>query len=290
MSNSIIDVIAKRIFGSGDPNVRRICDKAKELDRRISVKISQGLGEGEVCRPVVCLELAAKTLNIFLKPEPCFSAASGAPEKLYRRTLLLVQKLLGIRQRVTARELVEQFQCVRLEAAVQRTVDAFKERYRKALGEGDRGAADFGRPVFVVAAFYLVAKKHKVPRVDRPDLLRLAVADEAEFSKTVNSIMDLCYDFVGVSRSKRAAEDVKQNRELLDRARFHGASCEAAQLDPTDPLQKNAENKAVRQWKEKIVQDISTRHSKGNEENRNPKKLRQGTLGFIQQPQKQLAR
>jgi len=61
MSNSIIDVIAKRIFGSGDPNVRRICDKAKELDRRISVKISQGLGEGEVCRPVVCLELAAKT-------------------------------------------------------------------------------------------------------------------------------------------------------------------------------------------------------------------------------------
>lgn len=47
---------------------------------------------------------------------------------------------------------------------------AYKERFVRSLSEVQRGHVDFSRAVFLAAAFYLVARKHKVA-VDRVKLL-----------------------------------------------------------------------------------------------------------------------
>jgi hypothetical protein len=57
----------------------------------------------------------------------------------------------------------------------------------QALPEAERPYADFGRPVFITAVFWLLVKKNKVPRVEKADILHLAVADEAEFGRVVST-------------------------------------------------------------------------------------------------------
>eukprot|EP00873_Tetraselmis_striata_P038234 jgi/Tetstr1/458498/TSEL_044904.t1 len=271
--------MAARVRLAGGPADRaRLAEKAKEYVRRISVRMSQGLGEAEICRPAVCLELAATTLGLAEPPPRAqFQMMSGAPEKVYRKNFLMMQKLLGLSSRVTARQLVEQFGCVRLEPSVERTLKAFKERYVQALPPAERARADFGRPVFIAAVFWLLAKKSKVPRVDRDDILRLAVADEAEFGRAVNSVNELCFDMVGVAKQKKRAGDVKRNRELLDIIGTTGGQVEDGILDPTALSSKDAAREEAAKWRERVLTEIRERPAAAQGP---PKKAKQATLSF----------
>jgi len=83
-------------------------------------------------------------------------------EKLYRNTKAALQKLLGVTSKATARELCIQFGCARHDASVRAALAAYKERFVRSLPAVQQGHVDFGRPVFLAAAFFLVARKHKV--------------------------------------------------------------------------------------------------------------------------------
>ena len=43
-----------------------------------------------------------------------------------------------------------------------RVPQLYKDRFVASLPESDKASADFGRPVFLAVAFYLVARKNKV--------------------------------------------------------------------------------------------------------------------------------
>lgn len=55
-----------------------------------------------------------------------------------------------------------QFGCARHEASVRAALAAYKERFVHSLPAAQQRQCDFGRPVFLAAAFYLVARRNKV--------------------------------------------------------------------------------------------------------------------------------
>jgi hypothetical protein len=63
---------------------------------------------------------------------------------------------------VTPRDLCIQHGCARLEGAVKAALAAYKDRFVRRLPAAQQGHVDFGRPVFLATAFYLVARKNKM--------------------------------------------------------------------------------------------------------------------------------
>lgn len=101
---------------------------------------------------------------------------------MYRSSKAALQKVLGVGTRATARDLCIQYGCARHDAAVRACLAAFKERYVRSLPEVQRAHVDFGRAVFLAAAFYMVARKNKV-QVDRTKLLGPLGVTATEFAQ-----------------------------------------------------------------------------------------------------------
>jgi hypothetical protein len=55
-----------------------------------------------------------------------------------------------------------QFGCARHDQSVRAALAAYKGRFVRSLPAVQQGHVDFGRPVFLAAAFYMVARKNKV--------------------------------------------------------------------------------------------------------------------------------
>jgi origin recognition complex subunit 6 len=45
--------------------------------------------------------------------------------------------------------------------SITRVMQLYKDRFLAKLSESEKANADFGRPVFLAVAFYLVARKNK---------------------------------------------------------------------------------------------------------------------------------
>jgi origin recognition complex subunit 6 len=69
--------------------------------------------------------------------------------------------------------------------------------------------------VFTAVAFYLSAKKHKL-KVDKMKLMEICGTSDTEFGNVATSMLDLCFDILGVEKEKRDPKSIQQNRELLD--------------------------------------------------------------------------
>jgi len=82
--------------------------------------------------------------------------------QVYRTTKATLQRLLGVGSQTTARDLCIQHGCARLEQSVKAALAAYKERFVRRLPLSQQQHVDFGRPVFLATAFYLVARKNKM--------------------------------------------------------------------------------------------------------------------------------
>ena len=89
-----------------------------------------------------------------------------------------------------------QFGCARHDQSVRAALAAYKERFVRSLPVAQQGRVDFGRPVFLAVAFFLVARKHRVA-VDRLKLLGPLGVAATEFAEVSASMADLCADLVG---------------------------------------------------------------------------------------------
>ncbi|XP_062150048.1 origin of replication complex subunit 6 [Alnus glutinosa] len=204
--------IAKKL-GLSEP--KHLIRKAGELRRLCDVQFDSSIiGVGEVCKAVICLEIAATRLGVLFDRQSAIRL-SGMSEKAYTRSFNSLQNGLGVKNNLDVRELAIQFGCVRLIPLVKRGFSLYKDRFLASLPASRRATADFARPVFIAAAFYLCAKKHKL-KVDKIKLIEICGASESEFSYVSTSMKDLCHDVFGVAKEKKDARDIKENRELLD--------------------------------------------------------------------------
>ncbi|KAK9119293.1 hypothetical protein Scep_017386 [Stephania cephalantha] len=111
-----------------------IC-KAEELRCLSDLQFdSSVIGVGEVCKAVICLEIAATRLQVMFDRESAIKL-NGMSEKGYIRSFNAMQNGIGVN---------------------------YKDRFVASLPASRWSSADFTRPVFTAVAFYLCAKKHKV--------------------------------------------------------------------------------------------------------------------------------
>ncbi|GAB4829155.1 Origin of replication complex subunit 6 [Ancistrocladus abbreviatus] len=207
----ISDISAKLDLSDNKQVVR----KAAELRRLCDVKFdSSTIGVGEICKAIICLELAANRFDVIFDRRSAIRL-SGMSEKAYNRSFNSLQNVLDVKSTLDVRELAIQFGCVRLIPFVKKGLSLYKDRFFGSLPANRRAATDFTRPVFTAVAFFLCAKKHKL-KVDKLKLIELCGTSDSEFSSVSTSMKDLCFDVFGVSKEKKDPREIKGHRELLD--------------------------------------------------------------------------
>ncbi|KAI4314167.1 hypothetical protein L6164_027102 [Bauhinia variegata] len=204
--------IAKKL---GLSESKLVIRKAAELRRLCDVQFDSSImGVGEVCKAVICLEIAATKLGVLFDRSNAIRL-SGMSEKAYIRSYNSLHNGLGVKMKLDVRELAIQFGCVRIISMVRNSLNLYKDRFLSSLPASRRASTDFTRPVFTAVAFYLCAKKHKL-RVDKVKLIELCGTSESEFSSVSTSMKDLCHDILGIAKEKKDPREVKGNRDLLD--------------------------------------------------------------------------
>ncbi|XP_076884068.1 origin of replication complex subunit 6-like [Bidens hawaiensis] len=270
--------IARKLDLSGPKQVVR---KAAELRRMSDLQFdSSSAGIGEICKAVICLEIAANIKQVLFDRQTAIRL-SGMSEKAYIRSFNVMQNGIGIKNTLDIRELAIQFGCVRLIPFVQKGLSLYKQRFIASLPPSRRASADFTRPVFTATGFYLCAKKHKL-KVDKSKLIELSGTSEDEFSSVSTSMKDLCHDVFGVSKEKKDPKSVKVNRDLLDvlpekRQDEDGgySSDESKDLSPCKK-RKRQEDPKYEEWKSVVVES-----NKQNKDKVAVKKTKQSQLSFF---------
>lgn len=255
--------IAARLGLSGS---RPVVRKAAELRRLCDITFdSSVLGIGEVCKAIICLEIAATKFQVVFDRAEAVRM-SGMSDKAYIRSFNSLQNGLGVKTTLDVRELGIQFGCVRLIPFVQKGLALYKERFLAALPPSRRSSTDFGRPVFTAAAFYLCARRHKL-KVDKLKLIDLCGTSSSEFTTVSTSMGDLCFDVFGIAKEKKDPTSIKGNRELLDvlpsKRRHEDDSDHSSdessgddqdELDlPTHKRHKKMEKEVYNQWKSSVL-------------------------------------
>ncbi|GMY26012.1 origin of replication complex subunit 6 [Fagus crenata] len=247
--------IAKKLGLSESKYLTR---KAAELRRLCDVQFDSSIiGVGEVCKAIICLEIAATRQGALFDRQSAIRL-SGMSEKAYNRSFISLQNGLGVKNNLDVRELAIQFGCVRLIPFVKKGFSLYKERFLASLPASRRASADFTRPVFTAVSFYLCAKKHKL-KVDKLKLIELCGASETEFSSVSTSMKDLCFDVFGVASEKKDPRDVKGNRELLDvlpgkrKIEDGGYLSDDEPEDSSYKKRKRIEKGAYENWKSSVI-------------------------------------
>ncbi|XP_041009958.1 origin of replication complex subunit 6-like [Juglans microcarpa x Juglans regia] len=248
--------IAKKL---GLSESKHLIRKAAELRRLCDVRFDSSIiGVGEVCKAIICLEIAATRLGVLFDRQIAIRQ-SGMSEKAYNRSFNSLQNGLGVKNNLDVKELAIQFGCVRLIPFVKKGLSIFKERFLASLPASRHASADFTRPLFTAVAFYLCAKKHKL-KVDKLKLIELCGASEPEFSNVSTSMKNLCHDVFGVAKEKKDARDVKGNRELLDMLPEKRKIEDGGYLSDDEPelssykKRKRMEKHAYEEWKSSVIE------------------------------------
>ncbi|KAL4423114.1 hypothetical protein ABPG77_004797 [Micractinium sp. CCAP 211/92] len=268
-----------------------VAAKAAEYARLATARLGPGgLGQFELCKGAVCVELACMTLGQAVD-STLVARFSCVGEKVYRNAKAAMQKVLGVTSRATARDLCIQFGCARHDQSVRAALAAYKERFVRSLPPAQQARVDFGRPVFLAAAFYLVARKHKV-QVDRMKLLGPLGVAATEFAQVCASMADLCADLCGEQRKRKAGELSDERAALIERT---GAADDGdAASDSEDEVEdendvghrinaKKQRQREYEEWKSRMLAEEKNTCSSGGAKKAQQlteKKLRQATLSF----------
>uniref|UniRef100_A0A5B7BSF3 Origin of replication complex subunit 6 n=1 Tax=Davidia involucrata TaxID=16924 RepID=A0A5B7BSF3_DAVIN len=273
--------IAKKL---GLSDSKQLIRKAAELRRLCDVQFNSSIiGVGEICKAIVCLEIAATRFQVIFDRQKAIRL-SGMSEKAYNRSFNSLHNSLGVKNKLDIRELGIQFGCIRLIPFVHKGLSLYKDRFLASLPASRRASADFTRPVFTAVAFYLCAKRHKL-KVDKIKLIELCGTSESEFSSVSTSMKDLCFDVFGISKEKKDPRDVKGNRELLDALPGKRALEDGGYLsDDGKELscykkRKRMDKLAYEEWKSTVL--ASNNHSK--EKDFPSKRTKQARLNFVKE-------
>ncbi|KAJ8760861.1 hypothetical protein K2173_021899 [Erythroxylum novogranatense] len=260
-----ISEIARKL---GLSHSKQLVRKAAELRRLCDVQFDSSIiGIGEVCKAVICLEIAAVRFQVIFDRKAAIKL-SGLSEKAYNRSFNSLHNGLGLKAKLDVRELAIQFGCVRLIPFVQKGLSLYEKRFLADLPASRRASADFNRPVFTAVAFYLCAKRHKL-KVDKLKLIEVCGTSESEFASVSTSMKDLCHDVFGIANVKKDPREVKGNRDLLDalpgnrNAEDGGYSSDDAAELSSYKKRKRTEKVEYEEWKSTIMSSNKSSEAKG---------------------------
>ncbi|GIL92587.1 hypothetical protein Vretifemale_20104 [Volvox reticuliferus] len=177
--------------------------KAVELFRLLKLKIPGSLGQGEICRPAVCLELACQIVPGSKVPARTeFIRYSCSGPKVYNETFTRIQRMLDVSPVLDLRELVTLFGCSQLHDNTRQLLDTYWSRLLESLTYSERARVNLSRPPVLAAAFLLTAKKHRVA-VDRAALMGKMGITRAELLTALDDFCVRCEDQLAPAATRR---------------------------------------------------------------------------------------
>ncbi|KAL6757163.1 hypothetical protein V8C86DRAFT_2630496 [Haematococcus lacustris] len=191
-----------------------VLSKARELMRLASVRITGGLGPGEVCKAAVCLELACATSTMGCQPpRDKFVRFGCTTAKTYQAAFNMLQKALEVQPAANLQDLAVKLDATHLLEPVRQLMALYKTRFLNRLAAAGPGGAsvDFSRPVFVAAAFHIVGRLKKV-KIDGRKLCASLAVTPADFRATVAAYEEVCADVVTPAQKSRPAAGKKQGK------------------------------------------------------------------------------
>jgi hypothetical protein len=225
----------------------RVQSKAEEFFRLSKVKRPQ-MGKMEIARASLCVDCACRVCDESPKDSNFLRKFSGVHKDMYNQLLGQFQTLLNIRKEATSsiRRLAIQFGMTTMVAFVEETLGKFKTNFLESLPEERRAFANFDRPVFKAAAFFLCALKRKrqFTPSDKSRLLQLMAVDSDEFATAVNAMRLHCFETIGTG-SKNEARDVTSHRQLIDNCKFVETH--------EDRINTGADDVEYEEWKQKVL-------------------------------------
>jgi len=233
---------------------RALAEKAKEYLRRaknVVITGKHGAAKGEIAKPAACCALATDFLGDPLDTKKV-KLLSGATEKVFDATVATLRTALGVSTKVSLQRLCLMFGCVRLEPAVRRLLACYREGFVSQLHASQRGNADFSSPVFVAAAFYLIARKNQV-KVDRAQLLDNYKVKASEFTRVVKSVSETCPQILGTPKAKPAkGKRKRKGGDDVDEGDTSG--------DGETGAEEYLRNEEYDRWREKVLLDSEAAH------------------------------
>jgi len=209
-----VEVIAQKLLLKHRSNYVKIVDKSRELIRMSAYKMPV-LGQGEICRNVVCVELACEVLKEEFNQRNAIQI-SAAPRKIYIQTLDLLRGSLGIRSKITFKELGVQFGCIFLISTCEKILQHLKTSLELALNPIQRSYIDFDKPAFVAAVFYSCCKRAQV-RVDRNLLIDISKTNLGDFQSVQKLIFDHCEEmFTKLETEMKSSRKTEEQKEKED--------------------------------------------------------------------------
>ena len=192
------------------------------------------------CLPAACLEIAARVCKKPINRDALLKQA-GVSERdrpNFSRALSHCYCLLGVRRELSVADLCAEFKCNAIKASVRQALETFKLQFWASLPEDRRPDADFSRPVFAVAAFYMTAEKHKhvVKPPPKSELLRAGDVQEDDFKR----ILELMKKFAQDARVKAAGKAQQSAMAKAAAANAAAGSVAAASLREQLPTAASA--------------------------------------------------
>lgn len=162
-------IIGELIQSLGLPSSRELLDKVKENLRKLQSKLPIGsLGKGEKCRTVLALEIACRQTGTQFERKQLLRNSSVA-ESDYQRALTTCKAALEITTNfVNAAEVLALQYSPDLVNDIKLILNQYQALYVDKLPLSARGYVKLDAPLYVCAAFWLVAETKKVTQILEP--------------------------------------------------------------------------------------------------------------------------
>jgi hypothetical protein len=164
--------------------------KAEELDRLASMRCRSSLGNLKIAQAALCIELAAKQLQVAVDRKAVIKAI-GVPAGKYNTAFVSLKTILGVQDRITLDELCTEFRLTSLLTFTKGLLADYEQAVRNRIGdERKRREADFSSPVYAASALAIAALLHDAA-LDTRRLLSFAEVSRGNFMAVKSEFEEL---------------------------------------------------------------------------------------------------
>ncbi|XP_020344786.1 origin recognition complex subunit 6 [Oncorhynchus kisutch] len=184
----------------------RILSQAEEYMRLSLVRCTGLKNTTGTSKAIICLELAAKSMNLPLDKEYTVKL-SGLKNKQYQSTLKAIECMLGLDSHLGLRDLAVQFGCM----DAVKVATKILERYEASLPAAQQKDVDLSKALFTTAALNAACKCLKI-KVDRK-LVTSSGAKKGIFDRLCTQLQKLGQDICKEATPLKNPVKMSQKRQ-----------------------------------------------------------------------------
>jgi len=261
-----IDTLVKKFIPI---NKRKdIVRKSSEYSRLIGVRAPSGLGEGEICKNAVCVDLACSELNVDFDRDAVMTLCGVGNLNVYINAYTSIQNILRLKSNLTLESIGAKFNMRHVVKLAKANLDSFKEKFLANVEPHRRQHADFSHPAFQASAFYLAVKQNKMT-LERRDLLKICLCTLEKYSGVEKSMCEI----LGIKTEEKEQSSKPSINDSLNLKRKQDEEDDYSDLEGEEIAEgvdapgvkkskKRQKKEEYNEWTEKVLKKNKEENSK----------------------------